>query len=573
MEKTYRFRVLLGIIVLGYVLLHSPYLGSPYSFRLIDYENTVPVLHYLHGEPAFVIPSYLSEMLSFHLWSSPVYYLLLAYPLSLLVHPITTFKLLGIIASFALFGVAVYPARDYTDWFRGLLMLLVFVHAQWATNPIYGNRRAFAPALLVGYVTLFKQTNSFLKYTWTALSTGIYPPAGLLIGVQSILKQYVQKKRFTETLIHAIIIFFVIFAVMSPFVLQKITTSSSFVSKRVPSIELSGSNSLEIIKSIVAGKRSSLFRTSYMFYRALILVAISFFLGLLAGSNRPGFRRSYAFLLLSGFTLWGLSWGLHPYLYQPGKYTKILIPIVACFWIAESILPATYNIRKHLVDHPARFVIYVFTVLILGGITFNITGGSERVYWIVAGGLMTYLSVVSFRGINRIGLTLVLLLILPGILLFYPHSQRFTLVRGIHGKHPSYFKELFKFMKTQTDPGMIVAGPEPFSDASPIYSKRRPYFRFTEMTPAKIRKRVDVFRRKFYCTSSPASVRNYLKNRSIDYLFIDENLMRSEYCKTIKSGKNPVLLDFRKGNTPWNKNGFYVVEEDQLMSWSKKQRD
>lgn len=543
-DRRFRWTVFLTIFAV-YSFVHVAEPTSIYHYRLADYENVVPVIHKLLNPSLFPEDFMIGRLVKFELAASPLYHGLVTIPLGLFFHPVTVMKLTGWILAVGLFVFSSYPGRTSIDWFRGALTSLVFLHAGLVVSPLPGNRRHFAVLFIVLALLLDRSENPYYRYLLVAVAAGIYPPTALLILCFFVLKKLatfrkspkVYLDRFREIILYCLIFL----TVMTPYVITKIFLNPTLTDTRVPGLKYQLTSFSGIVESLLVDSRGAFFRFPGLMIRGLTLWLIVLVIFLIIDRGDWIVRDQFKRLILGSCLLWGLAHLMHPYLYQPSKYTKIVPGIVACYLIAENLPALHETIRNVGTTTIWRVGLYLCsllgaTILLLNnlgsgdtyttGVFLGLLGDEFFVRF--CGASLIFLSVMLILPVTRRGLTVSLLVMGLLVFVFNPPFGWFKVRRG-YAHLPSYFKGAFKALR-QTPNSTRVAAPRRFSEILPVYAKRPVYFRQLELSPALMNERRNQYK-SFVCSSNLNEALRNLSKIDVDVIFIDRKLLSgTRYC-------------------------------------------
>lgn len=571
--------VLLFVLVAIYAGAHVESPGDHYLYESMDYENVVPVIHAVFQPEVFDKDPIYGPLTRFHLSISPIYYGLLAIPLSTVTHPVTALKFLGYLTAIGLFVLGAYPYNKYGHWLRGGMLGVYFLHIGHWGNPIFGTRKSLVPLLLVAGLIIDRHGHDLWRYLLVALAIGIYPMTGLvLIG-------FFLSSRFAEcweagearTLISNSLIYGGIAGIMlTPFLVLKLTASvgpsGSFSPIQYEWFSISG-----FVDTFLVGHgshgRGALIRRMRGLYHLMIPASLCL-LGWIVSTRRWCVEKRYGWLMLSGGFFWTLAHVCYPYLYQPTKYTKIIPAVLCLFLFTDHLDVVMSSVKKHVERIHGRIV---------GAVLFIGSSGAYLVFLRESASWLELTTQHPERIIGRLGLGLLIasgivlltvnwnqrvaltagLLVLAGVI-YIPHSPWLTMVQGVETRTPDFFKGAYPVLQESPEDSRFVAT-EQVSSVFPLYARRPPLFRKHESDPESINRKAERFY-SLYCGGSPRRMARYMERNRVEFLVVGRAWFTRGWCQQYVgvsaengTGMNRYFKQYR-----WKRGEYYLLSRQDL---------
>ncbi len=585
--------LLAGLYILAHLVPYSSIYASPND----DVANVLPVMFELHS-PGLYPGGELAEYLhSLFLRTAPVYFYLLAYPIGLIVHPAHAMNLLGVLFSLLLFGFAGGTWESGEDWLRGILEGIVFLHLSMEVNPLLGMMRSFLVVALAAVFWIQQGKSRWLFPVLILISSGVYPPAGLLVITYVFLRQLIEGGRdgwSGKTVRYLSVCALSFLLPLIPYLTNLLFPTRSWASHWVKSIGYELGSLPGILNTFVVGwGPGSLFMTPSTRTATVVFSILGLVQFLFLGRKKYRFRDSLKYLLGACLFLWLLSHLLHPHLYQPNRYTRAVLPFVACVLFADNLFGFSDRLTRTTRPFPVvRWLLVGFSAipaLVYGAWRLTHPYGTITNIHFLGGFYMGH----SWPGFV-FGLPLVLcaMFVPPDVLwsnrvrgtasvavlvllLFYPHCWVDCPRYSERGRPIGEYRELFKYLHaTPTD--TRVAGPPSLMDPVLAFGRRGVPFRHEQNDLQFVCRRMREFAGIYYA-SKPDPIHRYLRSHEIDYLLVDLSVFRNRNLKRcgapLPENTTPIL-DRPFPTAEWSLGDeLYLVSADGLRRALREHRE
>lgn len=572
----------LGAVAVYLIAHFLPYLDV-HTYLSDDVHNIAPVVAKLQDPTLFALDPYVTYLTRQQLVTSPLYHTVFTYPLGSFLHPIRAVRILGFLLTGLLFLAGSYPWNRTTQWIRGGLVTVVFLHLTGSVNPIMGNRRSFAPLLLMLGLQIHPKKNLPATLFVIALATGVYPPAALILCVFFALRLLVDWTQYRIGFRNLASGYFLMGATalltLSPYLKSLFTESASRATSWVPPLSYGHTENLSFLEQLLFRSRGALFRRGSTLLISLILLSLLLFF-LFLRHRKFRFRGKYILLVVSAVTLWGLAHLLHPTIYHPFKYTRVAIPLVLGSVVGEN----WFLVRKPLRTLRANLGSPVKISLVLGGLfsatayvlIYRYPGAEEWVFSVLALGhdvsvtehlLLGFLLAVPVATAMALLLPIpartasILSLLIIGGMMFLPHR--------LPGSSPPdrstvFFSELFETLRG-TPKSTVVAGPPELMNMVSSYSFRNVFVRAEQRNMMqKAGKRIKKWQNAV-CSSSVDQLKGFAAKNSIDYMILPPSTYLRENCRTDKTLFNREFQD-----VVWSKENYRMIPRNSRYNRTKE---
>jgi len=574
-------RRLVPIVVVVYLLAHLvPYAG-PLAFLNEDSASVLGVVEILNHPGAFAGSEMAQFMVHKGVRTAPLYYRAILMPLSGLLSPGGALKLLGLLLILSLGLTAGAPWRTPADSARGLLVGLVFLHLSLRVNPLLGHPRSTAVVFLAAYLWLQEKRRRRAQLFLLGLATGIYPPAALLILTALGLERGMNLlhgrgvRRHVGFVARALAVFLV---VLSPYLMSLADPSSTSAraSNWVQPLRYDLGTPGGWFGTFIHGPgRGVLFKSESTLMISLIFGALVILQRLVLG-NAGRWRRG-AWLLLGALgVVWTAAHLFHPHLYQPFKFPRAALPLIALTMFADNLPALLDRLRRRI---PTRFSKRLLAggLLLAGGWWIHRSawaripdGFAPPGGWILLGALVglplaTGIAVGGgfFRFRPKTG-------VLPGVILlaaamFYPHCLTACEVSREGGRPLAFYRGMFEALRAAPTRGTVV-GPPDLMDPVPAFGGHPVHLDYEHGDVPFACARIRRFARVYY-ERSPARILRYLRRHDLEYLVVDRRDYRDYYfygCGLRFTTRPDPVLDRDFPRATWSRNGVFLLSRSDL---------
>jgi hypothetical protein len=339
-----------------------------------------------------------------------------------------------------------------------------------------------------------------------------------------------------------------------------------------------------VVETFFRGSTSALFRDRIHFNVFVLGVILLVAEWLILGTTLT-LRADYGLLLMASIVVWGLAHLLHPLIYQPFKYTRLVFMVSVLVPVGENLLPAARRLRSLVTSWKTFYGLIVMAfagagiyVALLPGVFYGRTAGfgssiSTVVTVLLLLPLVGLILSTGFANPNwsRGGSIILVagLVVLP----LLPHDFEPFEWRGVKARNLSGVYDILK----ETPPGTIVAAPPYFySEIIPAFGRRGVYASRNLSTFPLACERLRHFWENYF-SSSAFGISYFLEMNEIDYLLVDRQHLRyrnpamvkrcghSDMLRSIRNQKN-LYLDqhFENASWKWNRR-LYLLSQDEIV--------
>lgn len=579
----------LTAILFVYTFVHLvPHL-SPFILMVNDHPKIASIIELTSQPDLFPEDSIIWNALPVELLTAPTYYLLTT-PLSFLFSGPTTIKLMGLLFTVSLSVFCLWLPGRGDNRLLCLAVPAVFLHLSGSVSPLVGIKRSAATMIIVGSIAMEAVLPFWLFLIFLAACSGLYAPAALIVLGYVSLK-WSHQGWINQTLTRAIgkisMAFGAFITPLIPYFVSKFWFSGAYASGWVKSVYVFTDTLYQLRSSFLAGPgRGALFRHDSGLTIVLIGLGLSIIERLWLGRDQFRLRPLVGYLFVASISLWLIAHAIHPHIYQPFKYTRNVLPLVALILCLDNIGP---TIRK--LSGGSKNIWGVFVVLggviLVGLVTVPVTYRSLITETIEPYGLFrTDISTSSLALIPgvlfvAVGLTVIyrnrwfMFCTVPIVLatLFYPHCFTGCSFVNESGVPVQSLDSLWKTLRS-TPMDTKIAGPPGLMNLARPLGKRSVYVAEQHRPSDMLCDRMDGFSRVYYSKNKQDVIR-FLQKNQIDYLLIDRSYFhphkidyyRHQYlCDSVVFIPHRPALDHDYKNATWRKgNRLYLVKTQQLV--------
>ncbi|MFB6346057.1 MAG: hypothetical protein ABEK50_09830 [bacterium] len=569
-----------------YIALHYlPYL-SPLRILSDDYMNVAPVLWKFWSPDLFPGNLHMDYLYHKQTGVSWLYFYGYLFPLSGIINPISLLKMTGYSMLVLLFILAGQGFTSETDFYRASIVTVVFLHLAPSVNPYPGLARSFSVLAFMALLWSERRGQKVPPIVLVAFTAGVYPPAALVMLVYVWFKLFetcysgeVGAEDFWPP-IATLLLFLVM---LTPYFTGMANPQFASADTWVQPLEYNLYSLQGFWDTIVIGSGRTAFMRAKLTYVTFVVFGGLVLLQLLVLRGQFQWFRECKLLLLSGLFTWLCAHLLHPMIYHPFKYTRVVLPLIVVYLFCENYLSFFGRIRSWLGDLewvgyglliPGLLlgISYMGWLVVIGPSMFiQYMRNPGTVFWgLFLGSILMIAFLITpieeWEGVHWERWVPLALLVVWG---FYPHCFTSCVVYYEDYFSVSNYRGMYKRLK-QTPRKTVVAGPPGTMDTIPAYARRGVYFNHEQHKIKALCERIRTFK-KIYYSSSGEEILSYLERTGVDYLVVNRLYYQPRFrlfgCGKRVRREGESVLNQQFSESEWEKRGIiYLLSRDDLRS-------